>query len=55
MTTKIKIGYTEQSKCVVADTSVESDTLSAEDVHKLATEVMLKALQEAQMMSMKYK
>lgn len=55
MTTKIKVGYDEQSKLITAKVDVESDTLSPEDVLALSTKLMIQALTEAQTLTMKYK
>jgi hypothetical protein len=54
MTTKIKIQYDQQSKCVTASAHVESDTLSPDDVLKLSTELAIKAMNEAQGLSMRF-
>ena len=36
MTTKTKVKFSEQSKCIVTETSVESDSMTPEDVLKTA-------------------
>lgn len=55
MATTTKIGFTEQSSSVVANVTIESDTLSSEEVLKLSTEYMLKALSESETMKMRFK
>lgn len=55
MSTKIKVEYIEQSKCIVANTSVESDTLGKEDILKLAREIALESQAEARAMTMRTK
>lgn len=55
MSTKIKVEYVEQSKCIVANVAVESDTLSREELMKLTREIALEAQGEARVMTMRTK
>ena len=53
MSTNIRVEYSESSKAVTAQTRVESDELSKEELMKLAKEVALEAQEEAREMSMR--
>ncbi len=53
MVTTTKIQFTGQSKCVTAQTTVESDSLPSDEVLSLAKKLMLQAQDEATVMTMR--
>ena len=53
MATKIKVEYSEAQKAVTAQTSVESDELSKEEVLALAKQIALNAQEESAVMTMR--